>query len=32
MEVDLKYPDKLHELHSDYLLAPEKREISYDML
>ena len=32
MEVDLKYPDKLHELHNDYLLAPEKREISYDML
>ena len=22
-EVDLKYPDELHELHNDYLLAPE---------
>ena len=24
LEVDLEYPDKLHELHSDYPLAPEK--------
>ena len=24
LEVDLKYPDKLHELHNDYPLAPEK--------
>ena len=23
-EVDLKYPDELHELHNDYSLAPEK--------
>ena len=23
LEVDLKYPDKLHELHNDYPLAPE---------
>ena len=23
-EVDLKYPDKLHELHNDYPLASEK--------
>ena len=24
LEVDLKYPDKLHVLHNDYPLAPEK--------
>ena len=23
-EVDLEYSDQLHELHNDYLLAPEK--------
>ena len=27
-EVDLKYPDKLHELHNDYPLAPEKLAVS----
>ena len=32
LEVDLKYPDKLHELHNDYLLAPEKLAVSSDML
>ena len=32
LEVDLEYPDELHELHNDYLLAPEKREISDDIL
>ena len=32
IEVDLEYPDKLHELHSDYPLAPEKRAVSSDML
>ena len=32
LEVDLEYPDKLHELHNDYPLAPEKLAISYDML
>ena len=31
-EIDLKYPDKLHALHSDYPLAPEKHAISYAML
>ena len=32
LEVDLKYTDILHDLHSDYPLAPEKLEISSDML
>ena len=32
LEVDLKYPDKLHVLHNDYPLAPEKIGIPYDML
>ena len=30
--VDLEYPDELRELHNDYLLAPEKLEISHDIL
>ena len=32
LEVDLKYHDGLHELHNDYLLAPEKLAASSDML
>ena len=32
LEVDLNYYDKLHELHNDYPLAPEKLEISQNML
>ena len=32
LEVDLKYPDELHVVHNDYLLAPEKLAISYDKL
>ena len=32
LEVDLKYPSKLHDLHNDYPLAPEKPEISQNML
>ena len=32
LEVDLEYPDKLHELHNDYPLAPEKLAVSSDTL
>ena len=32
LEVDLEYPDRLHELHNDYPLAPEKLAVSSDML
>ena len=32
LEVDLEYPSELHELHNDYPLAPEKLEISQNML
>ena len=32
LKVDLEYPDQLHELHNEYLLAPEKLAISSDML
>ena len=28
-EVDLEYPDELHDSHNDYLLAPEKSAVSY---
>ena len=31
-EVDLEYPDELHELHDDYPLASEKFAVSSDML
>ena len=32
LKVDLEYSDKLHELHSDYLLVTEKPVVSRDML
>ena len=32
LEVDLEYPSKLHDLHNDYPLAPEKLEINQNML
>ena len=32
LEVDLEYPEELHELHNDYRLAPEKHAATNDML
>ena len=32
LEADLEYPDELRELDNDYLLAPEKLDISQNML
>ena len=32
LEVDVEYPDEVHELHNDYPLAPEKPAVSSDML
>ena len=32
LKVGLEYSDKLHELHNDYPLAPEKLAVSSDML
>ena len=32
LEVDVEYPDELHNLHNDYPLAPEKLEITQNML
>ncbi|GBN16722.1 hypothetical protein AVEN_49364-1 [Araneus ventricosus] len=31
-EVDLKYPEELHDLHNNYLLAPEKMDIKFEDL
>ena len=30
LEVDLEYPKELHDMHDDYPLAPEKRNIKFD--
>ena len=32
LQVDLEYPKELHQLHSDYPLAPDKIEIKEEML
>ena len=32
LEVDLKYPNKLHKLHNDYPLSPEKLTVTNDIL
>ena len=32
LEVDLKYPKELHDLHNDYPLAPEKIKVNKNML
>ena len=32
LEVDLEYPNKLHDLHNDHPIAPEKVKVSRDML
>ena len=32
LEVDLEFPEELHELHNDYPLAPEKLVVTNDML
>ena len=32
LEVDLEYPNKLHELHNDYPLSPKELAASSDML
>ena len=32
LDVDLEYPPELHDLHSDYPLAPEKMRVTSNLL
>ena len=32
LEVDLEHPDKLHEMHNNYPLAPEELGINHNIL
>ena len=32
LEMDLEYPQELHNLHNDYPVAPEKVKVSKNML
>ena len=32
LKFDLEYPDEFYDFHNDYLLAPEKLEISHVMI
>ena len=32
LEVDMEYPEELHDIHNGYPLAPERKEIKKEML